>query len=65
MTRPLTMACHPQVDGQTKVLNESLKISLHAYIRPSRNDWTSYLDALEPSYNTSPLQPQDLHPHVC
>jgi hypothetical protein len=51
MIRFLTMACHPQADGQTKVLNQSLEISLHAYVSPSRNDWVNYLDALALSYN--------------
>ena len=32
MVRSLTMAYHPQADGQTKVLNKSLEISLHAYV---------------------------------
>ena len=53
MVRSLTMAYHPQADGQTKVLNQSLKIFLGAYVGPSRNDWVSYLDALELSYNTT------------
>ena len=49
--RSLTMTYDPQANGQTEVLNQSLEIYLHAYISPSKND---YLDALEPSYNTSP-----------
>ena len=32
MVRSLTMAYHPQADGQTKVLNKSLEILLHAYV---------------------------------
>ena len=54
MVRFLTMAYHPQADGQTEVLNQSLEISLRAYIGPSRNDWVSYLNTLELSYNTTP-----------
>ena len=54
MIRFLTMACHPQADGQTKVLNQSLEISLCAHVGPSRNDWVNYLDALALSYNTTP-----------
>ena len=53
MVRSLTMAYHPQADGQTKVLNQSLKIFLGAYVGPSRNDWVNYLNALELSYNTT------------
>ena len=40
--------------AQTKVLNQSLEISLRAYIGPSRNDWVNYLDTLALSYNTTP-----------
>ena len=54
MVRSLTMAYHRQADGQTEVLNQSLEISLSAYIGPSRNDWVSDLDALGLSYNTTP-----------
>ena len=54
MVRSLTTACHPQADGQTEVLNQSLEISLCAYVSPSRNDWARYLDALELSYNPTP-----------
>jgi transposase InsO family protein len=54
MTRSLTTAYHPQADGQTEVLNQSLEISLRAYIGPSRNDWVKYIDALALSYNSTP-----------
>ena len=54
MIRFLTTAYHPQAEGQTEVLNQSLEISLHAYISPSRNDWVNYLDALALSYNKTP-----------
>ena len=54
MIRSLTTAYHPQADGQTEVLNQSLEISLCAYVGPSRNDWVNYLDALALSYNTTP-----------
>jgi hypothetical protein len=53
MTRSLTTAYHPQADGQTEVLNQSLEILLRAYIGPSRNDWVKYIDALALSYNST------------
>src|SRR5882757_4997454 len=54
MTRSLTTAYHPQADGQTEVLNQSLEISLRSYVGPSRDDWEKYLDALALSYNSTP-----------
>ena len=54
MVRSLITAYHPQADGQTKVLNESLEIFLRASVGPSRNDWVNYLDTLALSYNTTP-----------
>lgn len=54
MTRSLTTAYHPQADGQTEVLNQQLEITLRAYIGPSRDDWSNYLDALALSYNSTP-----------
>ena len=62
MIRSLTTAYHPQADGQTEVLKQSLEISLHAYIGPSRNDWVNYLDALALSYNTTPHTPTGFTP---
>jgi hypothetical protein len=54
MTRSLTTAYHPQADGQTEVLNQSLESFLRSYIGPSRDDWAKYLDALALSYNSTP-----------
>jgi len=54
MTQSLATAYHPQADGQTKVLNQSLEISLWAYIGPSCDDWAKHLDALSLSYNFTP-----------
>ena len=52
--RSLTTAYHPQADGQTEILNQTLEIALRAYIRPSRDDWEQHLDAISLSYNSSP-----------
>ena len=52
--RSLTTAYHPQADGQTEILNQTIEIALRAYIGPSRNDWEQHLDALSLAYNSSP-----------
>ena len=38
MKRALTTVYHPQADGQTKIMNQSLEISLQAYIGPKRDN---------------------------
>ncbi|CDO77172.1 hypothetical protein BN946_scf184675.g4 [Trametes cinnabarina] len=50
----LTTAHHPQSDGQTEVLNQTLEITLRAYISQARNNWSDHLDGLMLSYNCSP-----------
>ena len=65
MIRSPTTAYHPQANDQIEVLNQSLEISLPGYISLSRNDWVSYLNALELSYNTTLIQPLDLLLHIC
>ena len=54
MQRALTTAYHPQADGQTEVMNQSLEISLRAYIGPKRDNWVGSLNGLALSYNSSP-----------
>src|ERR1700683_4701957 len=54
MKQALTMAYHPQADGQTEVMNQTLEISLRAYIGPNRDNWVSSLDSLALSYNSTP-----------
>jgi hypothetical protein len=54
MKRALTTAYHPQADGQTEIMNQSLEISLQAYIRPKRDNWVRSLNGLALSYNSTP-----------
>ena len=49
----LTTAHHPQSDGQTEILNQTLEISLCAYVSQTRDDWNTHLDALMLAYNTT------------
>jgi len=48
------MSYHPQADGQTEIMNQTLEISLRVYIGPDRDDWVSSLDGLALSYNSTP-----------
>ena len=52
--RSLTTAYHPQADGQTEVMNQTLETALRAYVSPNRNDWTSLLASFALSYNNLP-----------
>ena len=54
MKRALTTAYHPQADGQTEIMNQTLEISLRAYIGPNWDDWVASLDGLALSYNSTP-----------
>jgi hypothetical protein len=51
--RGLTTAYHPQADGQTEVMNQTLEVALRAYIGPERDDWMQLLDGFALSYNNS------------
>ena len=52
--RALTTAYHPQADGQTEVMNQTLEIALRAFVGPARDDWAAHLPALALAYNTTP-----------
>jgi hypothetical protein len=52
--RALTTAYHPQADGQTEIMNQGLEISLRAYVGPSRDDWSQFLNGLALAYNSTP-----------
>src|SRR6201996_6517394 len=51
--RALTTSYHPQADGQTEVLNQTLEIALRCYVNPLRNNWDEYVGPFALSYNTS------------
>ena len=38
---------HPQIDGQTKIINQEVKVFLQHYINYQQNDWTEWLLAAE------------------
>lgn len=51
--RTLTTAHHPQADGQTEVLNQTLEIGLRAFVENDRSDWSRHVASFEHAYNSS------------
>jgi hypothetical protein len=43
----LSTSRHPQMDGQTEVMNQHLEMMLRAYITSSQEDWPQWLDVLQ------------------
>ena len=39
--RSLTTAYHPQADGQTEIMNQTLETALRAYSNPNQDNWSS------------------------
>lgn len=51
--RHLTTSYHPQADGQTEILNQTLEVALRAYISSDRSNWSTLLPLFSLSYNTA------------
>jgi transposase InsO family protein len=49
----MSTARHPQTDGQTEILNQTLETMLRAYVANDRESWVLWLDVLELSYNSA------------
>lgn len=65
MKRGLSMVYHPQSDGQTENLNQTLEVCLCAYIGPDRDNWTKHLDGISFAYNTTVHTVTDFHLCFC
>ena len=52
--RALTTAYHPQADGQTEIINQTLEITLRAYTNFDRNNWAELLPKIAFAYNNTP-----------
>jgi hypothetical protein len=52
--RALTTSYHPQADGQTEVMNQTLETALRIYVNSQRNNWDSLLQPFSLSYNATP-----------
>nr|GEZ98557.1 peroxidase 64 [Tanacetum cinerariifolium] len=48
----LSTSYHPQIDGQTEVINRGLEAYLHCFAHEQPVKWSSYLPWVEYSYNT-------------
>jgi hypothetical protein len=46
-----SITCHPQMDGQTKVVNRTLSMLLRAVIKKNLKEWEECLPHVEFSYN--------------
>lgn len=53
LKRLLSTAYHPQTDGQTENLNQTLEIALRAYVNESLDNWVDQLMGFTLSYNTT------------
>ena len=60
--RALTTAYHPQADGQTEILNQTLEVALRAYINFDCNNWSELLSKIAFTYNNTPHSPTGYMP---
>ena len=49
----LSTTDHPQMDGQTKWVNQLLEDMLQAYVSKHQSNWEDYLPILEFAYNSA------------
>jgi len=49
--RQLSMAYHPQIDGQTERINQEIETFLQHYINYQQNNWMDWLATAEFQYN--------------
>jgi len=52
--RALTTSYHPQADSQTEILNQTIKVTIRAFINSSRDNWVDLLPYLSFAYNNTP-----------
>ncbi len=52
--RALTTAYHPQADGQSEILNQTLEVAIRAFSNFDRNNWCTLLPRLSYAYNNTP-----------
>ena len=60
--RNLSTAFHPQSDGQTERLNQTLEQYLRTFINYDQDDWIQLLPLAEYAYNNSVTAPTKMSP---
>ena len=50
-TRQLSIAYHPQIDGQMERINQEIGMFLQHYVNYQQNNWTEWLVTVEFQYN--------------
>ena len=60
----MSLGDHPQIDGQTKRVNQILEDMLCAYVSDKQSDWDIYFPLLEFAYNNRPHWGTGLSPFV-
>jgi len=58
----MSMAFHPQTDGQTEQLNQTIEAYLRAFIGKEQNDWVRLLPMAEFVYNNSTTMGNGMSP---
>ena len=53
-SRAQTTACYPQADGQTEILNQTIDVTIPAFININCNNWSPLLLYLAFAYNSTP-----------
>ena len=49
----MSSTAHPQTDGQTERVNQSLEDYIRCYVQADQKDWMDHIDMLEFCYNSS------------
>jgi hypothetical protein len=52
--RALTTTYHPQADGQTEILNQTLEVAICTFTNGARDNWADLLPYLSFTYNNTP-----------
>jgi len=57
-----TLGYHPEGDGQTEWVNQTLKQYLHAYCNYQQDNWSELLPLAEFAYNNAPSKTTGVFP---